>query len=879
MDINIFGRHHIDLLLIRMFQNVVSTRELLSDSFSSERQDTCELSYGSQQYSQLPYSQQEFSQVSTQDMFTQQLSSGSQNEMMHGTHSRKPTLYDKWKNKATSAFKQVPASKQNTSTSTVTSRPLQTKSNFGIQQLQINKTRAKERDERDFLQQVVNTVQDSSKEVRLTLCAVREKLEHTADQSEQNLQQIITSFLDDLCKHQDKILNAIQEKDSNSCRMHDLERDLAMRDAKIQSLEKIIDDQEKDKPNKIVCALQKELLPPHQKVDEKLSELLETTRDNHEQYTQQIHEQKQQLEQQQKLYSDLKKAHQTQVKDTEKRLMTEVSNLRKDIRKKESSCLQDILEQLKMAQEQQNEELESHISRLIDRPTEVSYHSRDQGLQRKEIQALFKKHWESVERFVETQFNKQLKVQEQQLESAVQDIKDAECKHDQFSSFLSLPQFEDKMGQYHEDFKKQVECLHENHVKELQQLRTAEQVKQREQKNKELNVQTDVGRRFRWDKGPNTNKYDGLDRKSTNEACRFPKSTVVFGRCEANGSLPVRESAIVSPLTANYKKLNSRSFFSKSTFSPVATVQPLRNETQLISNLLHAENQQTEAIVTETVTHIEKKKTNKRKKKRSKFAKAEKSKPLTSELAPSSEPVQGRVLRQRNLVINQQANKSMPKTLACRGKVSETTPGLTSTSKAISLNDTTLTSNRPTAPSVNSPNKNVSVYEFRDEDIGDRTRATKKPFVGSRTQSYRFTSHKNELMTMDTSQTVTFPRPLTSPCIDSNESRDSSPSLSITEVVVRRRIKCDKQTPDMNLHFNTGGLETFARNQQLPIYDILSTPTINADSKHNNPTFWTYQHSLRTAPPMRRAGKRRLCDTQMDDNVIQCLRNQTKQLC
>lgn len=91
------------------------------------------------------------------------------------------------------------------------------------------------------------------------------------------------------------------------------------RDAKIQSLEKIIDDQEKDKPNKIVCALQKELLPPHQKVDEKLSELLETTRDNHEQYTQQIHEQKQQLEQQQKLYSDIKKAHQTQVKDTEKR--------------------------------------------------------------------------------------------------------------------------------------------------------------------------------------------------------------------------------------------------------------------------------------------------------------------------------------------------------------------------------------------------------------------------------------------------------------------------------------------------------------------------------------------------------------------------------
>lgn len=41
-----------------------------------------------------------------------------------------------------------------------------------------------------------------------------------------------------------------------------------------------------------------------------------------------------------------------------------------------------------------------------------------------------------------------------------------------------------------------------------------------------------------------------------------------------------------------------------------------------------------------------------------------------------------------------------------------------------------------------------------------------------------------------------------------------------------------------------GGLETFARNQQLPIYDILSTPTINADRKHNNPTFWTYQHSL-----------------------------------
>ncbi|XP_046568449.1 uncharacterized protein LOC124276842 [Haliotis rubra] len=847
-----------------MFRNVVSTRELLSDSFSNERQDSCELSFDSQQHSQLTYSQPEFSQVSTQDMFTQQLSCGSQNEIMHGTQSRKPTLYDKWKNKA--SFKQVPASKQNTTTSTVTSRPLQTKSNLSIQQLQVNKARAKERDERDFLQQVVNTVQDCSKEVRLTLSAVREKLEQTADQSEKDLQQVITSFLDELCKHQDKILNAVQEKDSNSCRIHDLETDLAVRDAKIQSLEKILDDQEKDKPNKIVCALQKEFLSPHRKVDEKLSELLETTRDNHEQYTQQIQEQKQQLEQQQKLYSDLKKAHQAQAKDSEKRLMTEVSNLRKDIRKKESICLQDILEQLKTGQEQQMEELESHISRLIDRPTEVSHHPREQVLQRKEIKDLFKKHWESVERFVETQFKKQLKLQEQQLENAVENIKDAECRHDQFSSFLSLPQFEDKMGQYHEDFKKQVESLHENHVKELQKLRNAEHQKQQDHKTTQFSVQRDVGRRFSWDRVPDANKYAGLDRLSTNEACGFPKSTVVFGRCKANGSLPVRESAIVSPLTANYKKLNSRSFFAKSTFSPVATVQPLRNETEAVSNLVHTGDQQTEAIVTETVTHIEKKKTNKRKKKRTKFSKAKKSKPVGSEHTPSSEQFEGRVLRQRNSANNQQCNKGRSKTTLCRGNVSETTLRSTSTSKTL---------RSPAVPSVNSSNKNASVYEFRDEDIGDRTRMTNKPFIGRRTQSYQFSSSKHQLMTMDTSQTVTFPRLLTSPCTDSTDSRESSPSLSITEVVVKRRIKCDKQTPDMNLHFNTGGFETFAKNQQLPIYDILSTPTINADSNHNNPTYWTYQHTLRTEPPMRRAGeKRRLCDTNMNDNVIQSIRNQ-----
>ncbi|XP_025106596.1 reticulocyte-binding protein 2 homolog a-like isoform X2 [Pomacea canaliculata] len=387
------------------------------------------------------------------------------------------TMYEKWMNRGT-LLKRDPVAERKEGNKSLPA--------FLTEQQQYNifQNRAKERDEKDLLQQVVSIVQESTKEVKSTLDAVKFKLDSSTEFSGDKFNATLKSFLEDICKHEDRMLHAVEEQRCILTRVHDLEHELAVKTAELKHLQSQQQTQDREEDAKrLARTVCQELHSPNLTVKNKLEEILEVAHETSKQQCQQLNQYKKQMTNQGKQYVESKNANQRLIKDMEKRLLKEITNFCSTVQQQEQkwqSSLQELLAEAAMSQKQ---DIKQFLEKLCSSDRKGDSKQRaaadTQVLTqtiRKEIQLLLTKQAKTVEKCVQDLLKHQLYDQGQQLKNLqaalVTDMTlsvEAAARH--FSSDLvmplSLPKFEKKMEEHHADLKHQLEELHHRHLQEV----------------------------------------------------------------------------------------------------------------------------------------------------------------------------------------------------------------------------------------------------------------------------------------------------------------------------------------------------------------------------------------------------------------------------
>ncbi|KAK7102962.1 kinectin-like [Littorina saxatilis] len=479
-----------------MYKNVVSTQDLLSDSQRTNySSDSALFSLSQRQHSGTG---SEFSQVRTQDLFTQnQAGAGSQSENSFPT-TRKMNMYDKWMSKGAVFKKDQPGNKPGG------------RSQLQLQQqFQLNQNKGKESDDRELLQQVVNIVQDCNKEVKYTLTAVKDKLESHSELTGEKLCDTMKAFLEDIWKHEDKMLQAVQERCQSQDKIHELENQLALTTSKskerLHELEKVLvvkdaelkqlhsQLEEKGKPGdlkQMAKAVRQEMLSPQLAVENKLMEILEVTREASEQQSHQLNQYKDTMTAHAKQYNEWKTFNQRLIKDMEKRLQKDIASVGKDLQKQEQDWMSSLQDQLAETSAACSQDMEKLFEKAL---TESAGNSSRQGgggtaavttivaSMKKDLQSAIQRQSKTTEKNIQDMLGSQLQKQQQQLNSlhktlmadvtteiesaAERRLQDKDGDEDPVTP-RTVPVFEE----YHADLKHQLEEMHKKHVEEVKRI-------------------------------------------------------------------------------------------------------------------------------------------------------------------------------------------------------------------------------------------------------------------------------------------------------------------------------------------------------------------------------------------------------------------------
>ncbi|KAL8594743.1 hypothetical protein ACOMHN_051689 [Nucella lapillus] len=461
-----------------MFRNVVSTQDLLSDSQrSSYSSDSALFSL-----SQRQQSQNECSQVRTQDLFTQNPGTGSQSESSFPP-TRKMSMYDKWMSKSAMFRKDV--------TKAANATPLS-----GQQQASNNATnKPRDTEDRDFMQQVVNIVQDCNKEVKTTLTAVKETMESHSHHSGEKMADTMKAFLEDLWRHEERMLKAVEEGQQRKDQEQDLQCQIAAKDAAILQLQARLEEREKPGDVKQVAkAVRQEMLSPHLAMENKLMEILEVTREVSEQHSQQMTQFQTQVTAQTRDCKEWKTSLHKLLKDMERRLQKDLTSVSQDLQQAEEEWRGTLQEQLLETCTTHTQHMEQLVDRALTHcTTTLRKHtptttpittSAVVSAVKKELPSLLQKQLTGVERSLQTLWQQQTHKQQQQLQHIQHTLMDtfthnltslmetlpSRDTQDEFDPPLTLPVLEEKFDQYHTDLKQQLEDMQRRHMEEVRRL-------------------------------------------------------------------------------------------------------------------------------------------------------------------------------------------------------------------------------------------------------------------------------------------------------------------------------------------------------------------------------------------------------------------------
>ncbi|XP_055884008.1 uncharacterized protein LOC106077905 isoform X4 [Biomphalaria glabrata] len=305
----------------------------------------------------------DFSQINTQDLFSQN-SSGPQNEILS---QKRMTMYEKWLNKKSLLKSQLDKEGKGSNTSTAGSTNNSNKCYSVIESRTslggtVSETAGLNR---DLLQQIKNSFQDSSKEIRNALGAFKKKLDTNTELSQEQLSQTLSTFLQDVWKHQEQICNMLCEHVKKASSSEELHTKIAVNEKQITLLEEQLLAFQQSGAEKLSKEVENVLSSHLSNLDQKLEDLIKYMKQTKEKQEFQSEDYKNCLEKNIKECMNQYGNRNSQMKEIDKKIMTEVADVKEKMEMKLCDLRTKLIEEFQVLFKRQTKDISDTHKQLF----------------------------------------------------------------------------------------------------------------------------------------------------------------------------------------------------------------------------------------------------------------------------------------------------------------------------------------------------------------------------------------------------------------------------------------------------------------------------------------------------------------------------------
>ncbi|XP_060074150.1 ninein-like [Ylistrum balloti] len=524
-----------------MYMNQLTTREL----FSTNPSERHEYPDDNESFSQLQSSQYNdmMTQNSQEAVNSQQFSSGSESQGRrrfldnymsgNGNQQSRGNIHPK-------------TLKNDHLRSTVP-----TKSNFQ-QQLQLNKARAKERDERDLLNVILKTVKECSEEVKYGIVDLQDILGRTADTTDDKLSDIMSSISQNIQKNYEKMIAAVQERDQKRNQQNILEQEIKQKEERIQELEQQLKDAHERGFRSVVQSV-KEVVDQHQAVTkEKLERLSAITTELLDHQKEAIYQQRNGQDQQHRLLLDVQDAVRAQTGTNDKCILDELMMLRQDLENQKYE-LENIFKDKVCTTQRQTEDLKKFIQAgLEDNVQEsINYSKKLYDNHCQQMKENINIQQDNLKGFIDQKFE----------EKSSENVASLNSGHDE-PLWIGKRRFSDYHESVPKKFQDQLDKMHINHIKEIERIR-----KEINQRNEECQNKKNCEMPIRRSNMLHSQFLESQEKENSKQDKDV--NSVEF------------KHPLISPGNIRLSNWTAKQLFSKSNPSPVATVYPQQKDQDL----------------------------------------------------------------------------------------------------------------------------------------------------------------------------------------------------------------------------------------------------------------------------------------------------------
>ncbi|XP_078617126.1 uncharacterized protein LOC144885198 [Branchiostoma floridae x Branchiostoma japonicum] len=150
------------------------------------------------------------------------------------------------------------------------------------EQMEVNRKRAKERDDREILNLFVSMLKDCVEEVKTLTTGVQDKIDKTATAQGEKAEQLLQKVTDELGKHAGRLQDAVKRREEDKAKLGDLESAMAAKDAEISQLKHQLREALAAKEDNIISTLTSTLTEQQELTREQISKLKDKENDNTE---------------------------------------------------------------------------------------------------------------------------------------------------------------------------------------------------------------------------------------------------------------------------------------------------------------------------------------------------------------------------------------------------------------------------------------------------------------------------------------------------------------------------------------------------------------------------------------------------------------------
>ncbi|XP_013413661.1 protein lava lamp-like [Lingula anatina] len=248
------------------------------------------------------------------------------------------------------------------------------------QQLQINKAKARDRDERDLLDSIVTTVRECTQEVTGTVASMKKDIHQGIRTNDEKVTDMLEKIKTDMNKNYEKLLKVLEEREQDKEKLKDMEKSLTAKDAMISQLQNDLEKLRLQKEEKIVASLKQTYAEQQELNRQQIHQL-------HQAQVQHIEEQtkrrRDQTEGQEKQHQQLRSESRKQIKELEHKVTQELDTQQKQLEHHMREITESYCQLLEHKHEQQKQDLEKWLVQQMQGKTQ-----KDTAFQRQQEQKL-----------------------------------------------------------------------------------------------------------------------------------------------------------------------------------------------------------------------------------------------------------------------------------------------------------------------------------------------------------------------------------------------------------------------------------------------------------------------------------------------------------